>query len=70
MKIAGFGCTGCGLLLALAGCSGLALAVIPGVVNSSEQGTAMALGGALCSAGILPFIIGAVLVLMAGKKED
>ncbi len=58
MKTAGFGCTDCGLLLALVGFGAIAAAFVPGVINGSEQGTAMAVGGGLCATAFLPFLVG------------
>ena len=69
MKIAGFGCAGIGLLLALVGLLAIVAAFVPGVVNSSETGTAVGIGGALCAGSFLPILIGIVLVVLGGRKK-
>lgn len=70
MRIFGFGCLGCGALLGFLGLLAVVAAFVPGVVNSSETGTAVGIGGGLCGAGFLPILVGAVLVLLGGKKAD
>ncbi len=70
MRVAGFGCTGCGLAIALTGLVAIVAAFVPGIINGSEQGTAMAAGGSLCAASILPVLIGAGLVIFGGGSKD
>lgn len=70
MRIAGFGCLGCGGLIGLAGAAAIVAALIPGVVNSSETGTAFAIGGSICGGAVLPLLVGTVLVVLGGKSED
>lgn len=69
MRPVGFGCLGCGALLAFLGFLAVVAAFIPGVVNSSETGTAVGLGGSICGASFLPILIGLVLVVLGGKKD-
>ncbi len=70
MRIAGFGCSGCGALLALAGLAAVVAAFVPGVVNGAETGTAIGIGSGLCVASAMPLIVGIVLVVMGGKSDD
>lgn len=70
MKIAGIGCTGCGLLLALVGLAAMVAAFIPGIINSSETGTAIAAGGGLCASAVLPVIVGVVLVILGSRGGE
>lgn len=70
MRIAGFGCAGCGGLLALAGLAVLVLAFVPGVINSAETGTAIGAGGSLCASSFLPLLIGVVLIVVGGGKKN
>lgn len=64
MKFAGGGCLGCGVLLILAALVVFCAAAVPGVVNSAETGTAVGIGGALCTLSFLPLLIGIVLMVM------
>lgn len=68
MRVAGFGCLGCGAVLGLLGVLVMVAAVVPGVVNGSEQGTALGIGGAACAMGVLPALVGLVLVLVGGRR--
>lgn len=70
MRIAGFGCSGCGLFLGLIGLAVIAAAFIPGIVNGSETGTAIAIGGSACAAAVLPMLIGIASVVVGGKKDE
>ena len=70
MKIAGFGCTGCGLFLGLVGLLAVVAAFVPGIINSSETGTAIAAGGGLCVSALLPFLVGVVLVILGSRGDD
>jgi hypothetical protein len=68
MRPLGFGCLGCGALLAFVGALAVAAAFIPGVVNSSETGTAVGIGGSVCAASFLPLLLGGILVAVGGRK--
>lgn len=70
MRVAGFGSLGCGLLLGLLGVLGMVAAVVPGVVNGAEQGTALGVGGAVCAMGVLPVLAGTVLVPVGGRRSE
>ena len=70
MKIAGFGCTGCGLLVALMGLLAIIAAFIPGVINGSETGTAIGVGGGLCAVSMMPILLGVVLLVVGRNKAE
>jgi hypothetical protein len=69
MRIAGFGCIGCGALFALLGIVVIIAAFVPGVVNGSETGTAISIGGSACGASFMPLLVGTILVIVGGKKD-
>jgi hypothetical protein len=68
MKPAGFGCAGCGALLGLLGLAAIVAAFVPGVVNTSETGTATAIGGAICATSLLPILVGIVLIAVGSRQ--
>jgi hypothetical protein len=70
MKPAGFGCAGCGALIGFLGFAAIVAAFIPGVVNSSETGTAMAVGGGLCAGALFPILIGIVLIAVGSRQAQ
>lgn len=68
MKMAGGGCLGCGVLLIMAALVVFCAAAVPGVVNSAETGTAVGIGGALCTLSFFPVLLGIVLLVM-GRQQ-
>ncbi len=67
MRLTGFGCLGCGGLLALVGAAGLVLAAIPGVINSSATMNVVAPSGGLCISAVVPVLMGLALVILGGR---
>lgn len=55
-------------MLGLFGLLAVVAAIIPGVVNSSETGTAIGIGGGLCGAAVMPVLLGVILLILGRSK--